>query len=805
MGEDAASIMKSNFKNTAVNIKRLLGRQFNEPEIQEEMSRTLGVKYVELEDGTVGIEVSYNDEPTVLSMEQCVAMMLSKLVKITLESTGAKPGDCVISIPGYYTDAQRQAMLNACEVAQLHCLRLLHEGTGAALEYGMFKSAKGVFSADKPQHVAFLDFGQSSFSVTIASYVTGKLTVVAAAHDRNLGGRNFDDLIAKKIAAAFKAKHGDDPFTNPKARMKLMDAAEKAKKTLSPAGVTEARISIECLMNDLDFNMPFKLEEFVTDAESLLAAMATPIMQALTQSGIAPADLGTVEIIGGSTRLGFVKSRMADILIGCGVPIDKTAMNNGLGTTMNADEAVARGTAWQAALLSTRFRVKEFQVIDAVTYPVKLSWEGGEASSVEETNEEGAEEEGEKAESSGAGSAVLFKKNEATPNAKKVTFRRSKPFTVEASYDEAALPDLPANITPTIRTFTIETPSEVSTQEEVPKIRVNVRHNLHGIVTVSSAQLMEEIKEEPKPEEEKKDTEGEAKDASEEPPKKKRFKKVDLPVTTSVVGMSKPRLEAAVELEVKMTHQDKVIEETNRARNDVESYIYSQRDEIIGALAPFFTSDEKESQESALTAAEDWLYYGDGYDAQKSIYVEKLRDLKQKGEKAVFRSNEARNRETCIKTLKQSIEDYRTWLKGKAANSKDFAHITDDEKTVVRNACADAETWLFAQLESQGLLDQNVDPVLTTEAIGIRRRELVDKCKPVMNKPKPKPKVEEKKEEPEPAPEAAADSTSTPEPEADAKSEEKTEGGEGKEGEEGKEETAEAKTDDLPVPMDEDK
>jgi heat shock 70kDa protein 4 len=763
-------------------------------QIQEELSRSLGVKYVEMEDGTVGVEVLYNDEPLILSMEQCVGMMLSKLVKITLESTGAKPGDCVISIPGYYTDAQRQAMLNACEIAQLHCLRLLHEGTAAALEYGMFKSAKGMFSADKPQNVVFLDFGQSGFSVTVASYLTGKLTVVAAAHDRNLGGRNFDELIARKIAAAFQAKHNADPWSNAKARMKLIDAAEKAKKTLSPAGVTEARISIECLMNDLDFNMNLTLDEFVSDCEALLSSMTPPIMQALTQSNIPPAEIGTVEIIGGTTRLGFVKTRMADILAGCGVPVDKAGLNNGLGTTMNADEAVARGTAWQAALLSTRFRVKEFQVIDAVTYPVKLSWEGGETSSVEEGGEEGADEaEGEKAESSGAGSAVIFKKNEATPNAKKVTFRRSKPFSLVASYDDSALADLPANISPTIRTFSVETPANVSA-DSVPKIRVNLKHNIHGIVSVSSAQLMEEIKEETKAEE-KKEPEGEAKDAAEEPPKKKRFKKVDLPVSTSQVGMSKERLQSAVELEVSMTHQDKVIEETNAARNDVESYIYSQRDEIVGDLAPFFTSDEKEAQESALTAAEDWLYYGEGYDTQKSIYVEKLRDLKQKAAKAVYRATEARNRDTCVKTLKQTITDYKVWLSG-PGSSNDNSHITDEDRTIVRNACADAETWIYSQLEAQARLDQNVDPVLTNEDIAKRRRELADKCKPIMNKPKPKPKVEEKKDA------AESETPEQPVPD-DAKSEDKSEAQDEKE--EGKEEGAEAKTEDASTPMDEDK
>jgi len=735
-------------------------------QIQEEMASTPGIKYVEMEDGSVGVELSYNDEPTVMSMEQCVAMMLTKLAKITLEATGSKPGDCVVSVPGWYTDAQRRAMLNACEIAQLHCLRLLHEGTAVALEYGMFKSAKGIFD-EKPQHVAFLDLGHGTFSCTIASFVTGKLTVRAASHDRSLGGRDFDKVIARKIAEAFEAKHKADPWANNKARMKLFTAAEKAKKTLSPTGVTEARISCECLMNDIDFNMSLTLDDFVAAAEPLLDRLAPCIMQCLAQSGIPPAEICAVELVGGSTRLGFVKTRMTDILMGAGVPLNRAAVNCGLSTTMNADEAVARGTAWQAALLSTRFRVKEFQILDAVSFPVKLQWEpaSGAAAAPEEGGVDGdaaASEGGEDAATvaTGATSAVVFQKNEATPNAKKVTFRRSGSFAVTAAYDDAALADLPPGTSPVIDIFTVEVPADVAADSGVPKIRVNVKHTLHGTVEVQSAQLMEEIKEEAKKDEgEAKGmdvdagAEGKAADekASEEPPKKKRFRKVELRVTSSGGGMSRARVDAAVEMEVKMDHQDKVIEETNAARNDVEAYIYSQRDEISGALSGFFGPGEKEAQEEALTAAEDWLYSGDGYDSQKSVYIEKPKDLKKKSANAEFRQAEGRNRDACVKTLKASLEEFKNWLI--SSTDEKFSHISEDDKGIVRTACTDTESWLYAQLEAQAALDQNVDPVLTCDELGVKRRALVDKCKSVMNKPKPK--VEAPVPEAKPADDAA--------------------------------------------------
>jgi heat shock protein 4 len=768
------------------------------------MLRTPGITYKELEDGSVGVELVYNDEPTVFSMEQLVAMMLAKLVNITLEATGSKPGDCVISIPGFYTDAQRQAMLNACDISQLHCLRLLHEGTATALEYGMFKSAKGVFDAEKPQHVVFVDLGHASLSVTVASYVTGKLTIRSAAYDRTLGGRDFDEVIARKVGAAFKAKHGADPWAADKPKMKLLAAGEKAKKTLSPFGVTEARIGVECLMNDTDFNLTLTLDEYVADCEPLLARMAAPLMQAVAQSGVAPQDIATVEIVGGSTRLGFVKKRMSDIFIGAGLPIDKTALNDGLMTTMNADEAVSRGTAWQAALLSTRFRVKEFKVEDAVSFPVKLVWEpaagaaaAAAAPSAEDAELEDGAAEGDGAVSSSATSAVVFKKHEATPNAKKVTFRRAAAFSVAAAYDDAALPDLPPGTNPTIRTFRVEVPADLPLSEGgPPKIRVHVKHTLHGMVAVSSAQLMEEIKEaEAAPAKEseaaggeaKDAKEGDAKDGSEEPPKKKRFKKVELAVTASEVGMSRARVELAIEHEVKMAHQDKVIEETNAAKNEVEAYVYAQRDDLVGDLKPFCTDAEKEDQEAALTAAEDWLYYGEGYENQKSAYVEKLKDLKKKGAAAGFRQAEARSRGTCVQALQASCAEYKAWLVASETDGA-FAHVTEDEKASVRAACAAAEEWLFSGLEAQAKLADNVDPSLTTEDLAAKRRSLVEACKKVVNKPKPKPpKAEAKPAEPAAAegdPGAAAE---------EGKEEGKDAGAEGKEGDapEGKEGAAE--------------
>lgn len=751
MGDDASAIARSNYKNTALNMKRLIGRLFSEPEVQEEIA-SQPLKFVELEDGTTGVQVSYNDKPTVLSMEQVTAMMLTKLMQITEASAGVKVIDAVVSIPPYFTDRQRRAMMNACAIADLNCLRLMHDGTASALAYGIFKSAKGQFDSEKPSKVLFIDLGHSNYSVTAASFVTGKLAVQASTHDRQLGGRDFDVLIAKHMAAEFKAKHGDDPWENPKVRMKLLVAAEKAKKTLSPAGVTETPISCECLMNDIDFFLKLTIEEFKSAAESLLARLEAPIHAALAQSGFAPDEISSVEIVGGSTRIGFVKDRLTAILAGAGVPLDPSANNSGLSTTMNADEAVSRGCALQAAILSTRFKVKEFSIVDCVSHSVKVAWDDGVPPSL------GTGEDDAAPAAALPNDVVLFRQNDMTPDLRHLIFQRGHPFTVAATYDGEALASLPPGSDAAIGSFTVETPDAGA--GAVPQIRVNIKHDIHGILGVSSAQIMEEIPEAEGKEDagtsaedaKKMDVEGadndegaagEGKEAQEPPQKKKRFRKVDVKCTAAVPGMSAERLKSAQDQELAMQQLDRQVIETNDAKNEVESYIYSMRDEIVGALRPFCTDEEKATVEKALADGEDWLYYGDGYDTEKAVYLDKLKELQTTAAPTVARERESRNREPCVAALKRSLTDYTDWLAASTADEK-YSHITDEERGVVRAAIKEHEDWLFDMLEKQATLAANQDPVLLTADIGQHHRDFVDKAKPVVNRPKPAPKPEEK-------------------------------------------------------------
>ena len=778
-------------------MKRFMGRKMSEPEVAAEIARVPGVKFVEV-DGLVGVEVMYDGEPKALSIPQCAAMMLFKMSQICADSNkGASIAEVVVSVPAWFTNSQRLAMLDACDVAGLRCLRLMHDTTATALEYGIWRSAKKAFDEKVTQRVLFVDMGYSSYQVSIVDYVIGKLVVKATAWDRTLGGRDFDEVIAAWIAGEFKAKHKCDPMENPKARMKLLDTAEKAKKTLSPHGVGEANIYCECLMNDLDFSIKLTLDKFEELIQPLLDRLVAPVDRALEASGTDPKDLAATEICGGGSRVASVKKVLAARL-----GLDASATNYGLKTTLNADECVSKGCAMQAAMLSPRFKVKEYQIYEATPFGVSLSWDQGAAAAAApmDTSADGGDDDGaDDGATAGTSDVVLFPRNGETPSTKRLTFRRGDDFKITASYDAKDAALLPAQCEALIGEFTVKGVPPASA-DAPSRVRVNVAHSVHGTVAISSAQLVVEVPDdepakkddekkddakadgEAKSEEKKDDAPAESKDgeakaespakAGDAPPgdakadaaptkKKRKYKKTPLEVAATLPKMSKAQLDAALELEAQMANQDRVIQETNDMRNELEAYIYKMRDDVIGDLRPFVADDAKAAFEAALGGAEEWLYEGDGYDATKSQYAARLKDLHALGSPIQARFKAHEDRPAAVSALQTKIEDLKTF-----ANSSDecFAHVDDSERATVRDAATKAGDWLMDMLDKQGKLEQHDDPALLPADVSAKLGDLERNTKAILAKPKPIPKKEEAKaEEPPPAPDA------TPKDDGDAK------------------------------------
>eukprot|EP00986_Skeletonema_menzelii_P010971 scaffold5498_cov154-Skeletonema_menzelii.AAC.3 len=756
MGEGAASTALSNYKNTITDIKRLVGLAFDDPRAKAEMAR-VAYKCVPLKhtsggpDG-IAVQVNLAGEQKIIPIESVAGMMVKHMGNIAAAKAASEsncspsecfPTDWVVSVPGYYTDAQRRAFLAGCEMAGVKGVqRLMNESTATALAYGIFKDIRKEFTKDKPTHVMFIDMGATTYSVSIVDFQPGKLGVKSAQYDVDLGGRDFDQTIADWLATKFEEKYkgklSGSPRENVKVMLKFLVAAEKAKKTLSPAGVKEARINLECIMDDLDFGITLKAAEYKAMCQPLLDRLAAPINRALEEASLQASDLASVEIVGGATRVGSVKEKIAEVL-----GLNVKAVNNGLSTTMNADEAVARGCALQSAILSPRFKVLPYEVHEHQSFPIRIEWDGSQ--------EDGMEVEANSPEPTPTNSVVMFERGCNFPIVRRVTLKKSGKFSVRASYDDSADKfQFPDGVSKHIATFNIIAPADSDS-----KIRVNVKQSIHGSLTLSSAQMVEEIPEpEPAPVEEGADAKAEEGAEAKAEEKKEEVKKPKLKKTNLEFSIERPldwtmtELQREIEVEVDMSNADRVVRETADARNELESYIYDMRDKIISEsqLANFCTEDEKSAFSTMLENYENWLYE-DGFDASKSVYASKLAELKKSGDPIESRAYEAKTRPNAMAMLQKTIEKYTSWL-NTSSGDENYAHITEEERVKCQKMCDESNAWMYDSLDKQGGLAANVDPVVTVAQIYAKNKEVADTVSPIMHKPKPKPKVEEKKPEP---------------------------------------------------------
>ena len=618
-GDAAAALMRSNIRNTIALMKLLVGRNYDDEDVQLELSKS-PFKHAKLPNGSVGIAVEYNNDQIILSAEHVMGMMLTKLKDIVLRANGVNIGDAVLAVPAWFTDSQRKGIMTACEIANLPCLKIANEGTCVALSYGIYKSAKGLFSETEPTHVMFIDVGYTNFTVTVVDFMLGKLQVLSSVVERNLGGRDFDDVIVEFFAEVFQKQTGIDVRKNAKAIKKLEAAAEKAKKTLSPAGVLVANVSVECLAEDRDLNCQLTLEEFETRSAALIAKLTPAVEQALIEAGLDRSAIADVEIVGGSVRINCLKKTLGAIL-----GLDASVVNYGLRTTMNSDEAVARGAALQCAMESSRIKVKPFTVIDKVYYPVEVQYDADSSpvSSASEGKDDGMDVVDDctpTASTGGMSTIEIYSRGDDLPRKpRRLTFRnKTDSFAVRTAYSAGA--NLPPGQDRLISIYTIKIPDNYKSSPHDVRVTFNMDKN--GCVGIAGAQLMEELPpvENSEPAEGKESKENQPVDDS---APKKRFKKIELQIETVSFGLTRQQIKDTVELEAQMANEDRLIIETADRRNELESYIYAMRDKLDGSLKDFATNSERAQFKELIDKTESWLY-DDGFDRYTCFFLSEV-------------------------------------------------------------------------------------------------------------------------------------------------------------------------------------
>lgn len=647
-------------------------------------------------------------------------MYLGKIRDITAVELKTGITDVVIAVPGWYTDIQRRALLDAASVAGLNTLRLINDSTAVALGYGITKS--DLPDAENPRHVVFVDVGHSSLSVSVVAFAKGQLKVLSTAYDRNLGGRDIDYALVHHFAAEFKTKYKIDVLANPKATFRLAAGCEKLKKVLSANA--EAPLNVESIMNDVDVSSKLTRDAYEGLIVNVLGRIANPCQNALAESGLTLDQIDAVELIGGSTRVPAVRAHIQSVFPG-----------KVLSTTLNQDEAVARGATFSCAMLSPTFRVRDFAMHDINHYPIKVQWEPTPGDPDDDTE------------------LTVFQRGNSIPSTKVLTFYRKDAFEIEARYAEPAM--LPGTINPWIAKFAAKAvPPDA--KGDVQAVKLKTRLNLHGIMSFEAA-YVEEIEER----EEAMQVDGEA-DAETKPKTKtkRHIKKKEIPFVSSATSLDNTLLEQYKEQEAQMHSSDKLVMDTEVCyftritchgkiadmaieqdrKNALEEYVYDTRGKLDDRYVAYVQPSEKEKLLAALQEAEDWLYTEEGEEATKSAYVSRLDSLKVLGDPIAFRYRESEDRPRTISELRETINNYMA----QATSAEErYAHIEEKDKQSIVEKCATIQKWLDDQIARQSERPKDIDPVLKGADILKKKDEIIYFATPILSKPKPKPpKVE---------------------------------------------------------------
>ncbi|MXQ82187.1 hypothetical protein E5288_WYG007968 [Bos mutus] len=747
IGNAAKSQIVTNVRNTIHGFKKLHGRSFDDPIVQTERIR-LPYELQKMPNGSAGVKVRYLEEERPFAIEQVTGMLLAKL-KETSENALKKPvADCVISIPSFFTDAERRSVMAAAQVAGLNCLRLMNETTAVALAYGIYKQDLPPLD-EKPRNVIFIDMGHSAYQVSVCAFNKGKLKVLATTFDPYLGGRNFDEVLVDYFCEEFKTKYKINVKENSRALLRLYQECEKLKKLMS-ANASDLPLNIECFMNDLDVSSKMNRAQFEQLCASLLARVEPPLKAVMEQANLQREDISSIEIVGGATRIPAVKEQITKFFL------------KDISTTLNADEAVARGCALQCAILSPAFKVREFSITDIVPYSITLRWK----TSFED----------------GTGECEVFCKNHPAPFSKVITFHKKEPFELEAFYTnlrEVPYPD------PRIGNFTIQNVFPQSDGDS-SKVKVKVRINIHGIFSVASASVIEKqniegdhsdipmetetsFKNESKDDVDKMQVDqeegghqksretytsltfllqsglSEKQERLNQNIKKGKVKSIDLPIQSSLCRqLGQDLLNSYIENEGKMIMQDKLEKERNDAKNAVEEYVYDFRDKLGTIYEKFITQEDLNKLSAILEDTENWLYE-EGEDQPKQVYMDKLQELKKYGQPIQVRYMEHEERPKALNDLGKKIQLVMKLIEAYRNKDERYDHLDPAEIEKVEKYISEAMSWLNSKMNAQNKLSLTQDPVVKVSEIVAKSKELDNFCNPIIYKPKPKVEVAEDK------------------------------------------------------------
>ncbi|XP_072285468.1 endoplasmic reticulum chaperone BiP [Pyxicephalus adspersus] len=529
IGDAAKNQLTSNPENTVFDAKRLIGRTWNDPSVQQD------IKYLPF---TVAekktkpyIAVDIGDQRKTFAPEEISAMVLTKMKETAEAYLGKKVTHAVVTVPAYFNDAQRQATKDAGTIAGLNVMRIINEPTAAAIAYGLDKK-------EGEKNILVFDLGGGTFDVSLLTIDNGVFEVVATNGDTHLGGEDFDQRVMEHFIKLYKKKTGKDVRKDNRAVQKLRREVEKAKRALSSQH--QVKIEIESFFEGEDFSETLTRAKFEELNMDLFRSTLKPVQKVLEDADLKKSDIDEIVLVGGSTRIPKIQQLVKEFFNG-------KEPSRGI----NPDEAVAYGAAVQAGVLSGDQDTGDLVLLDVCPLTLGIETVGGVMTKLIPRN-----------------TVVPTKKSQifstASDNQPTVTikvYEGERPLTKDnhllGTFDLTGIPPAPRG---------------------VPQIEVTFEIDVNGILRVTAED-------------------------------KGTGNKNKITITNDQNRLTPDEIERMVNDAEKFAEDDKKLKERIDARNELESYTYSLKNQIGDKekLGGKLSSEDKETIEKAVEEKIEWL------------------------------------------------------------------------------------------------------------------------------------------------------------------------------------------------------